>query len=125
MLAALNLGAVLLGVVSGGLVASVVGLVVGSLLTLFGAEWGADVGLVVGVLSGLVGAGWISGAKAAHSGRFHGAVTGMILAFIVMVIARLGGSPAGTATILWLAALSIVISGAAGWLAFRKKAAPG
>lgn len=121
MLAALNLGAVILGVCSGGLVASVLGLALGSGLTLLGADWGADVGLVIGVLAGLLVGGWVAGLRARHSGRFHGAVTGLVLAFVLMAIARFGGSPAGTSTILWLALLSIVVSGSSGWLAFRRK----
>ncbi len=125
MLAALNLGAVLLGAVAGGLTASVVGLIVGGGLTLADAAWGSDVGLVVGILSGLAMAGWVAGSKARHSGRFHGAVTGMILAFMVMVIARLGGSPAGTAAVVWLAVIAVLISGFTGWLAFRRKAPAG
>jgi LPXTG-motif cell wall-anchored protein len=40
---------------------------------------------------------------------------------MIMVIARLGGSPADTLTIIWLAFVSIVISGAAGWMAGRRK----
>jgi hypothetical protein len=49
-------------------------------------------------------------------------VTGLLLAFVMMVIARLGGSTAGTWTILWLALVSVVTSGLAGWLAGRRKA---
>lgn len=121
MLAALNLGAVIFGVATGGLTASVLGLIVGGGLTLLGAEWGADVGLILGIVSGLVVAGWVSGAKAAHSGRFHGAVTGLVLAFLIMAIARFGGSPAGTAVIVWLAILSVLIAGTAGWFSHRRK----
>ncbi len=122
MLAALNPGAILLGVVSGGLTASIVGLVIGSVLTLLGADWGADVGLIVGVLTGLAAGGWLAGRKAAHSERFHGAVTGLAMAFVVMFIARFGGSNARPGSILWLALLSIVVSGFTGWLAGVRKA---
>jgi hypothetical protein len=124
MLAALNVGAVVLGVASGALSASVVALLLGTGLSLTGTDWGADVGLVLGVLFGMALGGWVAGLKARHSGRFHGAVTGVVLAFIVMVIARFGGSPAGTGTILWLALLSVFVSGLAGWLAFRRKTRP-
>lgn len=122
MFAALNIGAVALGVVAGGLIASVLGLVVGGGLSLAGAEWGADVGLVVGVITGLAAGGWVAGRRCLHSPRFHGAVTGIVLAFVVMVIARLGGSTAGTAVILWLALLSIVVAGFSGWVAGRPRA---
>ena len=121
MLAALNLGAVILGVAAGGLAASVVGFMLGILLSLLGIEGGPDIGLVVGMVAGLGISGWVAGLKARHSERFHGAVTGLLMAFLVMVIARLGGSQAPTATVLLLALLSVVISGLFGWLAGRRK----
>jgi len=121
VLAALNIGAVALGVAAGGLTASIVGLVTSGLLTVIGLESGADIGLIVGILSGLAAGGWLAGRRSVHSHRFHGMVTGLILAFMVMVIARLGGSPANTVTVIWLALLSILVSGVAGWLAGRRR----
>ena len=121
MLAALNIGAVALGVASGSLTASVFALVVGGGLTVAGIETGSDIGLVIGVLVGLGLGGWVAGTKAKHSERFHGAVTGLLIAFLIMVIARFGGSPAPTPTVVWLAALSILVSGVAGWLAGSRK----
>lgn len=121
MLAALNIGAVALGVASGSLTASVFALVVGGGLTVAGIETGSDIGLVIGILVGLGLGGWVAGTKAKHSERFHGAVTGLLIAFLIMVIARFGGSPAPTPTVVWLAALSILVSGVAGWLAGRRK----
>lgn len=123
VLAALNLGAIVLGVASGGLTASLVGLGVGSLLTVLNLDSGADIGLLTGVALGLAAGGWVAGLKARHSERFHGAVTGLLLAFLLMVIARLGGSPASTIDILWLALLSVLVSGFFGWLAGRRKQA--
>ena len=121
MLAALNLGAVALGVASGGLAASVLALVLGGTLTVIGVDGGADIGLIIGILFGLGAGGWIAGTKAKHSERFHGSITGLALAFGIMLIARLGGSPAQTLTVVWLAVLSVVVSGLAGWLAGRRK----
>lgn len=97
----------------------------GSVLSLMGADWGADVGLIFGVTLGLAVAGWIAGRKAAHSGRFHGSVAGLLLAFVIMVIARLGGSLASTPSLLWLAVLSMVIGGGAGWWSHRSRSVPG
>lgn len=121
MLAALNLGVVALSVASGGLAASLIALLLGSALTLLEVSAGADIGLVVGVLIGFVVAGLVAGARAAHSQRFHGQVSGLGLAAIVVLVARLGGSPAGTATILWLAVLAIVVSGLTAWYSGRRK----
>lgn len=121
MLAALNLSAVALSVASGGLAASLMALLLGSALTLLGVSAGADIGLIVGVLIGFVVAGLVAGARATHSQRFHGQVSGLGLAAIVVLVARLGGSPAGTATILWLAVLAIVVSGLAAWYSGRRR----
>lgn len=120
----MNLGAVLVGVAAGGLSASIAALLLGGGLAVLGVEGGPGIGLVVGVLLGLGVGGWVAGARAKHSNRFHGAVTGLVMAFLVMAIAVLGGSPASTPTILWLAVLSAVIAGLAGWLAGRHKASP-
>lgn len=121
MLAALNMGAVALGVAAGSLMASLLALVLSGVLIVVGVETGADIGLVVGVVTGLAGGGWVAGSRAPHSHRFHGMVTGLVLAFVLIVIARLGGSPASTPTIIWLAVVSIAISGLGGWLGGRRK----
>jgi putative membrane protein (TIGR04086 family) len=120
VLAALNIGAVLVGVATGGLAASVLGLILGSALTLLGVDQGPGIGLVVGMLSGLAAGGWVSGKRARHSARFHGAVTGLVMAFLVLVIAVLGGSPASTVSVIWLAVLSMAIASLSGWLAGRR-----
>jgi hypothetical protein len=124
MLAALNIGAIGLGIGAGGLTATLVALLISGALTLLGVEEGANIGLIVGVLAGLAIAGWVSGSLARHSERFHGAVTGLLLAGLVIVVARLGGSPAGTGSVLWLALIAAGISGLTGWLAGRRKQRP-
>ena len=111
------------GVATGALTASVVGFGLSSLLTLAGIETGADIGLMVGIVTGLGAGGWLAGKRARHSERFHGAVTGLVLAFVIMAIAVLGGSPAPTSSILLLALIAVVVSGLAGWLAGRRKLA--
>lgn len=122
MLATLNPGALILGVASGGLAASLLALVLSGGLTVLGMEAGPGLGLVLGVLSGLAVGGWVAGTRARHSARFHGAVTGLLLAFIIVLVARLGGSPAPTPTVLWLAIISGLVGGLSGWLAGRRKA---
>ncbi len=120
VLAALNLGAVMLGVAVGALSASFLTLILSWILTLAGVESGSDIGLVVGILAGLAAGGWVAGSRSRHSHRFHGMVTGLALAFVVLVVARLGGSPASTTSVIWLAIVSIVVAGIAGWLAGRR-----
>ena len=121
MLAALNITAVGLGLGAGGLSATIVALVLGSLLSVTGVENGADIGLVTGVGFGLAVSGWVSGRLARHSERFHGAVTGLLLAGLIIVVARMGGSPAPTVTVIWLALLAATVAGSTGWLAGRRK----
>jgi hypothetical protein len=121
MLAALNIVAVGLGVGAGGLSATVVALALGGLLTLLGVENGADIGLTTGVVGGLAVAGWVAGRMARHSERFHGSVTGLVLAGLVILVARMGGSPASTTSVVWLAVIAISIAGLTGWLAGRRK----
>jgi hypothetical protein len=121
MLAALNIMAVGLGLGAGGLSATIVALVVGSLLSVIGVENGADIGLVTGVGFGLAVAGWVSGRLARHSERFHGSVTGLLLAGLIVVVARMGGSPAPTVTVIWLALVAATVAGLTGWLAGRRK----
>ena len=122
MIATLNFGALLLGVASGGLAASLLALILSAVLAVAGVEDGAGIGLVVGVFSGLAVGGWVAGMRARHSERFHGAVTGVLLAFLIVLVARLGGSAAPTPTVLWLALVSVLVSGFAGWLTGRRKA---
>jgi hypothetical protein len=123
MLAALNIVAVGLGVGAGGLSATVAAFGISALLSVLNVERGADIGLFAGVVIGLAVAGWVSGRMANHSERFHGAVSGLLLAGLVIVLAVLGGSPASTGSVLWLALLSAVVAGTAGWLAGRRKRA--
>ena len=121
VLAALNIGAVLIGLASAGLTATVVGLIVGFGLNFLGVDSGPDIGLVVGVLSGLVAGGWMAGSVARHSPRFHGAVMGLLFAALIVVIARLGGGPEATGAVVLLAVISAVVAGVSGWLAGRRK----
>lgn len=123
VLAALNMVAIGLGVGAGGLTATIVALALGGLFTVLGVEGGADIGLVTGIVGGLAVAGWVSGRLARHSERFHGAVTGLLLAGLIIVVARLGGSPAPTGSVVWLAVIAAVTAGLTGWLAGRRKRA--
>ena len=123
MLASLNIVAVGLGLGAGGLTATLLALAVAGLLTVVGVDGGADIGLVTGIVGGLAVAGWVSGRLARHSERFHGAVTGLLLAGLIIVVARLGGSPAPTGSVVWLAVIAAGTAGMTGWLAGRRKRA--
>ena len=109
------------GIATGTLVASFVGFGLAWLLTVIGVEAGSGIGLMLGSVSGLAAGGWLAGTRARHSERFHGAVTGLLLAFVITAIAVLGGSPAPTNAILLLALSAVVVAGLGGWLAGRRK----
>jgi putative membrane protein (TIGR04086 family) len=123
MLAALNPVAIGLGIGAGGLSATILALALSGLLSVAGVEEGPEIGLVIGVVGGLAAGGWVAGHMARHSERFHGAVTGLLLAGLIMVVARLGGSPAPSLSVIWLAVLAATIGGMTGWLAGRRKRA--
>lgn len=121
VIAALNIGALGLGLAAAGLSSTLVGLVVGLGLNLVGVDAGPDIGLIVGILTGLVVGGWVAGGLARHSFRFHGAVAGLLFAGLIILIARLGGGPEATLQVLWLALIAIAVGGFSGWLAGRRK----
>jgi hypothetical protein len=122
MLATLRIPAILMGVGTGALAATLVALVTEVTLSLAipGAQTG--VGLVPGITVGLFVGGWVAGRMAIIAHRFHGAVTGLGLSALVVFIARLGGSPASMAPILGLFLLGIVVSGIAGWMSGDRNA---
>lgn len=121
VIAALNFGALGLGLAGGGLVGSLLGLIVGGGLTVFGMESGADLGLLTGVLSGLLTAGWIAGTRSIHSHRFHGSVVGLLFAGLLIFLASLGQAQASVLTVAWLAVLSAVVGGIGGSMGGRQR----
>ncbi|HEY7704467.1 MAG TPA: hypothetical protein VID03_06505 [Acidimicrobiia bacterium] len=125
MLGTLRWGTVLAGVGAGGVTATLSGLLVWPLLELLGVEGAPLAAITVGTLVGLGFAGWVAGRLALHSPRFHGSVAALGFAGVVLVVARLGGSPAPLLQVLILCLLAVVVGGAAGTWAGRRKAGPG
>jgi hypothetical protein len=115
MLGTISPRALLAGVGGGTLLAAAIYLV-GYLLV---APSTGELLLVIALLSGLATGGWISGRLAPFNGRFHGSLSGLVIAGVVIVISRLGGSPAPASQVLLLAAIAIVVGGLAGWVAHR------
>ncbi|MDP3984544.1 MAG: hypothetical protein Q8Q52_06030 [Acidimicrobiia bacterium] len=102
--------------IAGGALGAAVIFAVGFLATSsFTDELAGGLVLVTSLLVGLAGGGWIAGRMAPINGRFHGSLTGLGLALVVVVIARLGGSPAPTSQVLILAVLAIALGGVGGW----------
>jgi putative membrane protein (TIGR04086 family) len=93
------------------------------ILTVIGVGDAPQIGLTAGILLGFLAGGYASGRMAVVAHRFHGSVTGLLTAALVLIIARLGGSPAPTAPVLWLALLAVVVGGLGGSLAGRRSGA--
>lgn len=121
MLAVLRLRAVLLGLATGTLVAAVL-FIIGRLIARFArAEAAPGLSLSVSIIAGLFAAGYAAGRLAPVNGRFHGSITALGIAAIVIVVARLSGSPAPTGQVLLLALMAIVLGGLGGWLGGRRR----
>lgn len=121
MLAALNVTALGLGMAGGGLVATIVALGVGSLLSVFDVRDGANLGLLVGIVVGLVFGGWVAGRIAVHSNWFHGSIVGLALAALIIALASFADADISTLTVIWMAFLAIVLSGFGGFLGGRRQ----
>jgi putative membrane protein (TIGR04086 family) len=113
--------AVLLGLGIGALSATVLSLVFWAVLAFAGLDDAALVGLTLAILASLAIGGYAAGRMAPVAQRFHGSVAGLAVAGLVLAIARFGGSPAPTIQVLWLSLLAVVLGGAGGTFAGRRK----
>jgi putative membrane protein (TIGR04086 family) len=114
VIASLRLHAVVLGVGIGSLTATVLALLFWGALTLVGFEDAPLAGLAAAVVLGFGASGYSAGRLAPHTHRFHGAVAGLGLAGLVLIMARLGGSQAPLGQIMLLFLLGIVLGGLGG-----------
>lgn len=121
VIASLRFLAVALGVGIGSLAATVLALVFWGVLTLVGFEDAPLAGLAAAVIVGFGVSGYSAGRLAPHTHRFHGAVAGLGLAGLVLIMARLGGSPAPLGQVLLLFLLGTVIGGASGIAGGRRR----
>ncbi len=110
----------LFGIGAGSLASALVGLLVAVGATALGAEDATLAGITGGVIAGLLTAGTVAGRLAPVWARFHGALAGLGLAFVVVLISILGGSPAPAGQIIRLGLLGILLGGLAGTFAGRR-----
>jgi putative membrane protein (TIGR04086 family) len=115
------MSAVLLGIGIGSLASTVLALLVWFALAAVGVDAAPDISLVTGVLFGLIAGGFAAGRSSPLSHRFHGMIAGLGLGGMLLVIARLGGSPAPTAQVLLLALIGISLGGVGGILGGRRR----
>lgn len=116
MLAAVRWRAVMIGFGLGTLAVAALALVLWLILSLLSVEDAASIATAFGTLGGFLVAGWLAGRRAPFSPWYHGALAAMGIALIVVVTARLGGSPAPTSQILLLAAIAIGLGAAGGFV---------
>ena len=121
MLGVVRISAVMIGTAGGTLVGAAIFLAGLLVARLVGAEEGPAVLLSVSLLAALFGGGFLAGRVAPFNGRFHGSITGLVMAGVVLVISILGGSPAPTGQVVLLAAIAIVVGGFSGWLGSRRR----
>ena len=121
MLGTLRISAVLIGAAAGTLVAGVVFLVGLLIARVVGADEGPALVLSASLLAGLAAGGYLAGRLAPFNGRFHGSISGLAMAAVVLLISILGGSPAPTSQVALLAVIAIVVGGLAGWLGSRRR----
>ena len=121
MLGVLRISAVMIGAAGGALISAAVFLVGILLARLTGAEQGPAIALSVSLLAGLAGGGYLAGRVAPFNGRFHGSVTGLAMAAVVLFISVMGGSPAPTGQVALLATIAIVVGGISGWFGGRRR----
>ena len=121
MLGVLRLSAVMIGTAGGALLSSAVFLVGLLAARVAGADEGPALVLSFSLLAGLSGGGYLAGRVAPFNGRFHGSMTGLVMAAVVLAISMLGGSPAPTGQVALLAAIAVVVGGISGWLGGRRR----
>jgi hypothetical protein len=122
VLATVRWGAVLIGIACGALVATVAGLALWPVFDGLGVDYPPQAAITAGVILGLAASGYSAGRLTSIAHRFHGSVAGLGMAGVVLVVARLGGSPAPPLQVIWLALLGMVAGGAGGILGGRRRA---
>lgn len=115
--------AVLLGLSGGALGSGLVFVVVALLARVTRSETVAAVALTLSVLVGFGIGAFLAGRLAIVNGRFHGSITALAMAAIVIVVARMGGSAAPLSSVLLLALIAIVVGGLCGSLGARARKA--
>ncbi|HKZ21255.1 MAG TPA: hypothetical protein VJQ57_14245 [Acidimicrobiia bacterium] len=91
---------------------------------LLSSEAVAGIGLTASVLIGFGLGGFVAGSLAPVNGRFHGSITSLVVAGIVVGVAGLGGSPTPLGSVLLLALIAIVTGGISGAIGGRRAKEP-
>jgi hypothetical protein len=120
LLGILRLKAILLGT-GGGVLSSGLTFALGAFAArLTGSETMAGIALTSSVLVGFGLGGYVAGRTAPVNGRFHGSITALIVAAIVITVAAIGGSRLPLGSVLLLALIATVSGGIGGSLGGRR-----
>ena len=120
MLGILSPKAILLGTAGGLLGSGLAFALVATVARLASSEILAGIALTASVLIGFGLGGFVAGKMAPVNGRFHGSITALVVAVIVVAVASLGGSPTPVGSVLLLALLAIVTGGIGGAIGGRR-----
>ncbi len=115
----LSLGAIIIGAVTGVLVAALVSALAWALLALAGMETPEDPALMAGIVVGFSGAGYAAGRMSRPSAP-HGLIAGLLMAVIVGAVSIASGSPAPPLVIVILVLLAAALGRIAGAIAGRR-----
>lgn len=122
MLAAVRWNAVLMGAGVGILAVAVVSLILWLLLSTLDVAGAVGAATTFGMVAGFAAGGWIAGRRATFSPWFHGALSSLGIALIVIVTSLRGGSPAPTSQVILLATLAISLGSLFGFLSAKQAA---
>ena len=114
VLGVLRLKAILAGLAAGTLSSGVAFVLLALAARAFQSETITGLSLSLSVVIGMVVGGYVAGRLATVNPRFHGSVTGLVLAALTLIISVRGGSPAPLGSVLLLALVAIVAGGLGG-----------
>ena len=124
MLGILSPKALLLGTAGGLLGSGLAFALVATVARFRSSETLAGIALTTSVLIGFGLGGFVAGKMAPVNGRFHGSITALVVAAIVVTVASLGGSPTPLGSVLLLALIAIAIGGIGGAIGGRRSNEP-
>lgn len=91
-----------------------------ALLAVLGVEDPATTAIVAGAPVGAVAGGWLAGRTAVRA-VFHGALTGVVYAGLVILLSVLDGSPAAATTMVGFLVGGGLLGAVGGWWALRRR----
>jgi len=114
---------VIVGLAVGVVVAAIISVASWTVLNSIEVDDASTVALFIGLAAGLPAAGYAA-ARSTLRAVFHGALTGLIMAGGVSLYASSSGGTASLPSLVALLGGGLVLGGAGGWFADRRKRSP-